>query len=169
MRQAPRVANPAGLQPAAQLGMKEKSNQGGSAIFRIAGIGASVAFGVMVATLFALRPVADGFSFVINAPTVVAFLAAALFAWFYWRTVERMAIGQAPQTRKKKFLAFSAGIVVVGIISFLYPLKFIPAEKRYDVFFGLTLALLCVTGVGFVMWKVKRFLEADAKRTEEGE
>ena len=32
---------------------------------------------------------------------------------------------------------------------------------------GLALALSCITGVGFVMLKVKRFLDADLKASED--
>jgi hypothetical protein len=59
------------------------------------------------------------------------------------------------------------GLILVGLVSFLYPLKFVPAEKRWDVFVGLSLAAACITGVGLVMWRVKRFLDADLKRSEE--
>ena len=136
-------------------------------IFRIAGVGASLAFGAMVATLFALKPVPDGLTFVLTVPTVIAFIVAALFAWMYWRMVERMALEKAPAQRKKKFVVFSVGLVLVGIVSFLYPMKFIPEEKRRDVFIGLSLAISCIVGVGFVMWKVRNFLEADLKHSEE--
>lgn len=148
--------------------MSEAHSTGGpKAIFRIAGVGASLAFGAMVATLFALKPVPDGLTFVLNVPTVVAFVVAAFVAWMYWRMVERMALEKAPAQRKKKFIVFSVGLVLVGIISFLYPMKFIPEEKRRDVFIGLTLAICCIIGVGLVMWKVRNFLEADLKQSEE--
>jgi hypothetical protein len=136
-------------------------------LFRIAGVGASVAFGAMVASLFAVKATPEGLTFELNLATVLAFVAAGMFAWFYWRMVARMAADKAPEQRRKKFIAFSGGLMLVGVVSFLYPLKFIPAEKRWDVFVGLSLAILCLTGVGLVMWKVKKFLDADMKRTEE--
>jgi hypothetical protein len=139
------------------------------ALLRIAGLGASLAFGAMVASLFALKPVPNGFSFELNVGAVLSFLAAATVAWFYWRMVARMAADKSPEQRKKKFIVFSLGLVLVGIVSFLYPLKFIAAEKRWDVFVGLTLAVCCLLGIGFVMWKVMRFLDADLKKSEEKE
>lgn len=144
-----------------------QSTNGTNTLFRIAGVGASLAFGAMVASLFALKPLRDGFSFELNGATVIAFFVAAAFAWSYWRLVARMAVEKAPAQRRKKFIIFSAGIIVVGVVSFLYPLKFIPTEKRFDVFVGLTLAMACLCGIGFVMWKVKRFLDADLKKAEE--
>jgi hypothetical protein len=74
---------------------------------------------------------------------------------------------KAPQQRKKKFIVFSVGLGLVGLVSFLYPLKFVPAEKRFDVFVGLVLAFSCIGGIGVVMWKVKRFLDADLKKSED--
>lgn len=138
-----------------------------STLFRIAGMGAALAFGAMVASLFALKPAKEGLTFELNAGAVISFLIAATFAWFYWRVIERMASEQEPQPRKKKFVVFSIGLVLVGIVSFLYPLKFITAEKRKDVFIGLALAIGCIAGVGVVMLKVKKFLDADLKKSEE--
>ncbi len=149
--------------------MSKQGNGGDSVLLRIAGLGASLAFGVMVASLFALKTVPTGFSFELNAGAVISFVAAAACAWFYWRLVARMAVDKAPQLRRKKFIVFSLGLGLVGIVSFLYPLKFIPAEKRTDVFVGLALAFACVSGVAIVMWKLKRFLDADLKRDEDAD
>jgi drug/metabolite transporter (DMT)-like permease len=142
-----------------------------STIFRIAGIGASLAFGGMVATLFAVKPIphGHGLTFVVTVPAVIAFVVAALCAWFYWRMVERMALDAAPEQRRKKFVLFSAGLGVIGIVSFLYPIKFVPEEKQKDVFIGLALAVGVLSGVGFVLLRVKKFLDADLKRSEETE
>ena len=149
--------------------MAKTQSKRGSTLFRIAGVGASVAFGVMVGTLFALKAAPDGFAFELNAAAVVAFIAAGAFAWFYWRMIERMAVEEAHARRRKRFVLYSLGLVLVGIISFLYPLKFIPPEKRKDVFTGLALAVAVLSGVGFVMWKVRNFLEADLKKSEEND
>ena len=145
----------------------QKGPESTSGLFRIAGIGASLAFGAMVASLFALKRANGGLAFELNVGALVSFIAAAALGWFYWRMVARMAADKAPEQRKKKFIVFSIGLVLVGVLSFLYPLKFIPAEKRKDVFIGLMLATGCIIGVGLVMWKVKRFLDADLKKSEE--
>lgn len=142
-------------------------NEGKNGIFRVAGIGAALAFGAMVASLFALKPVTDGFTFELNLGAVLAFITAAIFAWFYWRMIASLAVDKAPQQRRRKFVAFSAGLLLVGVVSFLYPLKFIPQEKRTDVVVGLGLAAGCIFGVGLVMWRVRRFLDADLKHSEE--
>ena len=138
-------------------------------MFRIAGVGAAVAFGAMVASLFALRSTTAGLTFELTVPGVLAFIASAVVAWFYWRLVARMAVEKSPEQRKKKFVVFSIALLVVGVFAFAYPLRFIPPEKRADVFIGLALAVGVLTGVGFVMRQVIKFLNADQKHTEEEE
>ena len=137
-----------------------------STLFHIAGLGSSLGFGAMVASLFAVRASAAGFAFEFTVPSVIAFLVSGMLAWLYWRLVARMAAEKAPEQRRKKFLIFSAGLLLIGVVAFLYPLKFIPAEKRKDVFIGLSLAVGCLSGVGLVMLKVRKFLEADLKESE---
>ena len=149
--------------------MNEGKTSNTTTLFRIGGVGASLAFGAMVGSLFAVKAQPGGLAFELNAGTIIAFCAAATFAWFYWRLVTRMAAEKAPRHRRKKFMAFSVGLLLVGVISFLYPLKFIASEKRKDVFVGLASAVVVLSGVGFVMWKVKRFLDADLKRSEQEE
>ena len=138
-------------------------------LFRIVGLATGLAFGTMVGSLFAVRNSPGGLVFELNAASVIAFLAAGVLAWFYWRMVAKLATGAVPGMKPKfppRFAAFSAALALIGLAAFLYPLRFIPAEKRADIFIGLLLAVAVLSGVGFVMWKVRNFLEADAERTE---
>ena len=96
---------------------------------------------------------------------MIAFVLAASAGWYYWKLVARMAAEKSPNLRKK-FIVFSIGLVLLGVIGFLYPLKFIPPEKRKDVFIGLALAVGVLSGVGFVMRKVIKFLDSDLKKSE---
>jgi hypothetical protein len=138
-----------------------------SALFHLAGAATALAFGVMVASLFIIQQGPNGLVFRLTTLAVIAFLVAAPAGWFYWRLIARMATERAPEQRRKKFIVFSAGLLLVGVFAFLYPLKFIPQEKRRDVFIGLALAFSCIGGVGVVMWKVRNFLEADLRKSEE--
>jgi uncharacterized oligopeptide transporter (OPT) family protein len=145
----------------------EQDEKSTRSLFRIVGFSTAMGFGAMVGSLFAVEAVPAGLTLRLTTPAVIAFLIAAVVAWFYWRLVERMASGHAPEQRRRRFVLFSAGLGVVGVICFLYPLKFIPPEKRKDVFIGLALAITVLSGVGYVMWHVKKFLDADQKTTEE--
>ena len=142
------------------------------ALFRIVAGATALAFGTMVASLFAVKKTPGGLIFEFTVPALVAFFVAAAVAWFYWRMVERLALTAASGAKPKfppKFALFSGALLMIGFMSFLYPMKFIPAEKRQDVMIGLTLALACIAGVGFVMWHVRKFLESDQQRTERGD
>lgn len=149
--------------------MAQQTKDPDSALFRIAGLGAALAFGAMVATLFSVQKTSAGLTFELNVLTVLAFLASATVAWFYWRLVARMAVDKAPEQRRKKFAAFSIALLAIGAIAFLYPMRFVEREKQADVFIGLALAIAVLTGVGFVMRKVIRFLDADQKEAEESD
>jgi hypothetical protein len=124
--------------------MSDKDSKGSQALFRIAGAGAALAFGVMVASLFAVKRAPGGLTFVFGPAAIIAFIVAAGLAWFYWRMIARMAAGAAPAQRKRRFVLFSIGLLMVGVVSFLYPLTFVPPEKRKDVFIGLVLAIACI-------------------------
>ena len=140
-------------------------------LFRIVGLATALAFGTMVGSLFAVKRSAGGLVFQLNVAAVVAFLAAGALAWFYWRMVARLTRSAVPGQKPKfppKFAAFSAGLILIGLGAFLYPMRFVPEEKRADILIGLLLAVGVLTGVGIVMWKVRNFLEADAERTERG-
>lgn len=149
------------------MSAESQPSGGNNGFFRIAGVGSSLAFGAMVASLFALDHGPSGFSFRLNALTVIAFVIAAATGWYYWKLVARMATEKAPAQRRKKFIVFSVGLVLVGVVGFFYPMKFIPPEKRKDVFIGLALAFGVLSGVALVMRKVIKFLESDLKKSEQ--
>ena len=94
--------------------MKSHDSAAGSnsTLFHIAGLGSAIAFGAMIATLFAVNSGPSGLAFEVKASAVAAFVVAAPLAWFYWRLVARMASEKAPELRRKKFLVFSAGLQI---------------------------------------------------------
>lgn len=153
--------------------MKElKDAKSTQTLFRIVGLSTAVAFGAMVGSLFAVKNTPSGLAMELTVGAVVAFVAAGAVAWLYWRMVARLTTSVTPGAKPKfppRFAAFSAALILIGFGAFLYPLRFVPDEKRTDVFVGLALAIAVLAGVGFVMWKVRNFLEADAKRSEDEE
>lgn len=135
--------------------------------FRIASGASALAFGLLAAMVYSVTPVASGVSFHVDRGTGLAFLVGALVAWSYWRLVRRMGSNDGKKPAKsRKFYIFSIALLAGAILLFCYPLKFVPSAKRGEVAFGLALAVLALSVVGFLFWMTVKFLKADSDRTE---
>ena len=120
----------------------------------------------MLATLEALRPDSDGFSFEVTYKTLLAFVAGAIIAFPIWRLVlTGTRLGQ-------RNLNFATGAMVVllmvlGAGAFLYPLRYVPRDKWPEIRTGLITAVCALSGVACLLWGVKRFVDSDEKIEEE--
>jgi hypothetical protein len=56
----------------------------------------------------------------------------------------------------------SAAVMVLAILAFLYPIRFIPAAKRTDVVIGLSLAVLVLGTIGYIIHTMVRWLEQES-------
>jgi FtsH-binding integral membrane protein len=122
---------------------------------RIASASTALAFGCVAASMASLRGSAAGYSFEITVWTFVAFAVGALVAWWYWRLVAK----NPRAARRASWLLALAG---VGL--FLYPLRYAQSDKLLEVAEGLGLAFCALAIVGWLLWRVKRFLDKDAER-----
>jgi hypothetical protein len=52
--------------------------------------------------------------------------------------------------------------MLLAILSFLYPIRFIPAARRTDVLIGLALAVLVLGTIGYIIHTMVRWLEQDS-------
>jgi hypothetical protein len=131
-------------------------------LYPIFTLSTAVAFGCMLATLEALRPDADGFSFEVTYKTLIAFVAGGVIAFPLWRLIlNGTKLGQ-----RNLNLATGGMVVlllVLGVGAFLYPLRFVPREKWPDIRAGLLTAVCALSGVACLLWGVKRFVDADEK------
>lgn len=135
--------------------------------FRIASGASALAFGLLAAMVYSVTPVASGVSFHLDLGTGIAFVAGAVVAWLYWRLLRGLGSkdGQKP-AKSRKFFICSIALLAGAFLLFCYPLKFVPPAKRGDVAFGLALAVLVLSVVGFLFWMAVKFLKADSDRTE---
>ena len=109
----------------------------------------------------------------------VAFGAGVVAGWLYWRAAGRMILfanrpagaAEADQARllRRKFAWLSAVLGVAALGALVYPLRFVPREKLADIATGLGAAFLVLALIGFVIWRVKGFLDADTRRNEADE
>src|SRR5277367_3314749 len=98
----------------------------------------------MAAALQALRSSADGFTFHVSVWTFVALAARS-------RLASRMG---------------TALLLAAGVGGFLYPLRFVPANKMGEITIGLSFAVCALTMVAFLLWRLKLFFEADNDAVE---
>jgi hypothetical protein len=117
----------------------------------------TLALGCMAAAIEALRRDATGFSFQVSAWTFVAFAAGLVAGVLYWKMAARSLFGVRLGT---------ALLVLSGIGGFLYPLRFVPADKMAEIGIGLGFAACALSIGAFMLWRMKLFFDADALAVE---
>jgi hypothetical protein len=122
---------------------------------RIIVSGLSLAFSTLIASLQTLRPASSGFAFEFSWWTLLAFIAGAIAVVPCFLTI----VYSPRKTRRTIALAI---IILIGICSFLYPLRFVPKEKFSAIFSGLALAALALAIVAAFLLLVRRFFEKDS-------
>lgn len=145
--------------------VKEKSNAAKNArdLRRIIVLGTSIGFGCVVGSLEALRPSHAGFTFQITGRSFVAFAIGAILVFPFWRIIFSPS-QSAHQTASRRWAMIF--LAILGLASFLYPLRFIPNEKISSLLIGLGAAICALTGVAGLLWMMKRFLDRDARQNE---
>ena len=125
---------------------------------RFARVGMALAFGFMAASLEALTRDSEGMRFQIGIWTVVAFLVGAAIGWFYWEMAMKMSDASTPHARRR-FIWVTVLLFVSGFASYLYRLRFVSRGSSGEVAQGVVLAFAMVGAIGFVMWRIGRYLE----------
>lgn len=123
-----------------------------------------VGFGGMLASLTFLDKGPHGFEFHWSPLALPAFALGILLSSAYWWIVFRMT--NRPGQLGTGFLTASSGaVMLLAILSFLYPIRFIPAARRTDVLIGLALAVLVLGTIGYIIHTMVRWLEQDSADT----
>lgn len=122
---------------------------------RIIVTGLSLAFSTLIASLQMLRPATSGFAFEFSWWTLLAFAVGGIVVVPCFLTI-------VYSTRKGWRLVALVIVSLIGICSFLYPLRFVPKEKFSAIFGGLALAALALAIVGAFLLLVRRFFEKDS-------
>ena len=121
--------------------------------------GFSFAFGIVFASLEALRPIPEGFSIELS-----------------WRTLLTLVIGTGVMLPCFQIITFSEQnhrrrmalvlVALLGIAAFFYPLRFVPREKMAAVFTGLGAAVIALFIVAGLLLLLLRFFEREEKRKQ---
>jgi hypothetical protein len=125
---------------------------------RLVALATGLAFAGMLASLAAIE-LGPATRLVLRwhwAELPLAALGLTLGGWF-WRLIWRAERAESPAARRR-LLRFSLLLGLMAAVSFAYPMRFIPAERRQEVFIGLGVAVLVLSLVGVVLWRIIRML-----------
>ena len=127
---------------------------------RFARVGMALAFGFMAGSLEAFTRDAQGMRFQLGIWTLVAFLVGAAIGWYYWEMAMKMNERSSPAARRR-FIWVTVLLFAGGFASYLYRLRFVARTSSAEVAEGVVLAFIVVGGIGFVMWRIGRYLEGE--------
>jgi peptidoglycan/LPS O-acetylase OafA/YrhL len=114
----------------------------------------SLSIGAMAGFLASLKQVNPAIQIRFSVATVIAFVAGGILTALFLRVVLRA------EKRRRTLLVVAAAIVCV-LGYFLIGIKDTSHENRSDVTIGTVAAVIVLSGVAFVIWRVGKFFESD--------
>ena len=126
---------------------------------RIIVLAFSLAFGVVFASLEALRPSPGGFSVDLSWWTLFTLLASAILMHPCFQII-------ASSQRSRRRRAALVFVTLLGVAAFFYPLRFVPREKMAAVFTGLAGAVVALSCVAGALLMLRRFFEREEKHNQ---
>ena len=140
------------LEPAEIRGASQSESSISRLFIKIVRGTTALGLGCMAAAVESLRSGAAGFAFQVSWGTVAAFAIGAAVGLFYWKVATRSRLAA---------VGGAALLVLAGLAGFLYPLRFVPADKIAPIAMGLLLAVCLILIWVFLLWKMNRFFVAD--------
>jgi hypothetical protein len=141
----------------ADIGLEKHEISNSHTLWRVASICAAAALGGAGASVESLRSTASGLSFQVSLGTVVGFIIGTAIGLLYWH----IAANSAVAARRGSWV-----LAIAGVGLFLYPLRFVPAEKLPEIAIGLSTAAVALSIAGILISRVGRFLDGDERETE---
>lgn len=123
---------------------------------------AALSIAITAALLASLKQVNPAVRFEFSALTVIVFFGSGLLTVLFFRLV----LHRINSRRGRTLLLFGAGVAAV-LGYFFFGLREVSPEKRRDVTIGAAIAIAVLSFVGWIWWRVVRFLEADDRRNRE--
>ena len=121
----------------------------------------ALGLGGMLASLTFLDKGPHGFEFHWSPLALPAFALGIVLSSAYWWIVFRMT--NRPGHLGAGFLTAASGaVMLLAILAFLSPIRFIPAARRTDVLIGLALAVFVLGTIGYIIHTMVRWLEQDS-------
>lgn len=128
-------------------------------------LASAVGMGGVVASLTTLRQGPFGFEFHWTSLAIPAFVAGALVACGYWALIFRYSSRAGSVGGRRWIGGASIVLLLMAVVAFLYPIRFIPEQKRGDVIIGLSAAVVVLSGIGYLIHTIVKWLDQDAGET----
>ncbi len=154
-----------------KVGLVKKDGSRGNddrTLMRVIKFSSAFSLGIMAALLYSIKQVNPTLQYEISWGTAVSFAMAVAFSWAYWRLLfgkQNDLNGGLSKFRRRWLLALSVFLAVGTVVPFVYALKDVAADEASDVAQGTAMALVALGAVGFLFWRVTRYLNADSQRT----
>jgi hypothetical protein len=139
-------------------------------------LSSAVCLGGLAAFLFSVKAVTPNVQVEFSAGSVAAFVLAAAFSWAFWRFVLTKASPAEPGSTasdrrlagrvRVRFVLLATLLLVAMLGAFAWELRDVSQRKRMEVMQGVALAVALLAGVGWIFWKLIRFLESDQERLQ---
>lgn len=134
-------------------------------------VSSALSLGTLAGLLYSVKTVTPSIQFQFSGGAVLAFVLAAGASVAFWHIVFKLTDwrpvpGSDPdhrqtQGRKRVLLALAIVLGVGLLFAFIYPLKDFSSEKVREIGIGAFIALLFLTVLGVIFYRVVRYLEAD--------
>ena len=144
------------------MATRESSEAAEDPLFRrVVSIATGLAFGGMLATLAVFERGGHGkLSLRWHWAAVPLLLVGLGLGLQFWRILWRAQQDGTPEAASS-LRRFSIFLAVIAVGSFLYPIRYIQSAQRQDVFTGLGLAVVVLSGFGWVLWKTIQWVNAN--------
>lgn len=126
----------------------------------------AMAFGGMLGSLGVVGRNKDGLQFQFHWSAPVLFVFGATLAVVFWRLIFRFDQGGSSNLSRRLWVV-GAALLTIAFGSFLYPLRLVSPDKRLEVIFGISLALVVLSGFGWLIFKTIRWVEESSREQEQ--
>lgn len=137
------------------------------ALIRVIKFSSAIGLGTMAAILYSVKEVSPGFKYHISLGTAVAFLSAVGLSSVFWRVVFGNSHDLNPglsRVRQRWLALLSIILTAATLIPFASAFKGVASDQAREMAQGTALAVLALAALGFLFWRVTRFLDEDSRR-----
>ena len=138
-------------------------------LVRVIHVGSGLSLGLMASFLYSVKVVTPELRCELSFGTAGAFVVAAAFSSVFWHValkggVAAKAASAVRHRWQQWFVALSITLTVATLVAFGFALRGVGASKLREIVQGTAAAFLALSAVGFIFWRVARFLDRDSKR-----